>query len=68
MNKNEALTDFDGLVFICIAFDSAGGIQDIELLDEKPTQDFIDGYLELGVKYEIRSGYINGGDSRNENL
>jgi len=47
---------------------NANGITDIELLDSEPTDDFRDGLwksLENGdIEYwEIRAGFVNGGDS-----
>lgn len=71
MNKDEALNpiapsfapDWNGQVWICIAFNAAGGIEDVELLDEPPAPSFFEGYEELGIRYQIRCGFVNGGDS-----
>lgn len=49
--------------YICIAFDDRGNIEDIELLDNFPSQSFLDGYREFNIKFEIRVASINGGDS-----
>jgi hypothetical protein len=47
------------------------GMRDVEILDSEPTDSFLDGLFELHSRgeisgFEIRMGFLNGGDSRIE--
>lgn len=55
------------LIYISIVA-NANGTTDVELLDAEPTESFRDGLWESLAEgriqyFEIRAGYINGGDS-----
>lgn len=61
---------YDTMIWVSIVANS-NGTTDCELLSTEPTEEFRNGLWDSIAKgtveyFEIRSGYLNGGDSRIE--